>query len=314
MELLVVLAILAVVTGLALRSVDRVEEQRRYEAALRGMQEISDAVLGSPEDRAADGSYTVSGFVADMGRLPRTGLSTNETEVELSELWNDPGVAFEIRPAVALHGVPPADVDPRVLVPGGWRGPYLRLPLATNSLSDGWGNPVTSPVDAASTEYARLRDDGDNPIITPGQEVRMIRILGSNGIRNPSDVGYDKDIEVPFSGTKWKASITGNVEVLDGDSPATPDNTKRITLRIYGPHPANAAQIAVVVSEPIPFQSNPITFSIPLNAGATIGPRMVRAYLHGSSTPEAQSAEKFSAVKPVTLRGGANFLSLTIDR
>ncbi|MES2571601.1 MAG: prepilin-type N-terminal cleavage/methylation domain-containing protein, partial [Verrucomicrobiota bacterium] len=146
LELLVVLAILAIVTALAVRSLDGVESQRRYESAQRGLQELSDAVLGSPDDRNADGSRTVGGFVADMGRLPMT---SGAMELELRELWENPnpGAAFDVRAAILENGVADADKDPQVLVPGGWRGPYLRLPLGASTLLDAWGNPITSPID-----------------------------------------------------------------------------------------------------------------------------------------------------------------------
>jgi prepilin-type N-terminal cleavage/methylation domain-containing protein len=318
LELLVVLAILATVTALAVRSLDRVDEQRRYETALRCLQEINDAVLGSPDDRAPDGTRTVSGFVADMGRLPRALLAASTPELELRELWESPGAAFDIRSAIEANGVVLADEDPQVLVPGGWRGPYLRLPLGTPTLLDGWGNPISSPTDASppnpeSTGYARLRNVTDNPITATGQDVRVVRLLGANGQRNSADAAYDRDEAVTFTDDKFRASLAGNIEVLNGSSPAPADNTKAVTIRVFGPDGANASEISVVRTT-VPFTSNPVTFSIPLASGVTIGPRIVRAYLHPAGTPATSATEKRSAVKHVTLRGGANLLDLAIDR
>ncbi|HSJ03781.1 MAG TPA: prepilin-type N-terminal cleavage/methylation domain-containing protein, partial [Verrucomicrobium sp.] len=146
MELVVVLAILAVVTSLAVRSVDRVEDQGRYEANLRIMQEIETAVLGSPDDRALDGTRVLSGFVADMGRLPRTveetvHISGIEAEaLTLRELWDWPpaGKKYDVRKAslTNLAVEDPVHVDEQVYVPGGWRGPYLRLPMEETALRD----------------------------------------------------------------------------------------------------------------------------------------------------------------------------------
>ncbi|MFZ4765120.1 MAG: prepilin-type N-terminal cleavage/methylation domain-containing protein [Roseimicrobium sp.] len=321
LELVVVLAILSIVTALAVRSLDGVVNQQRYEAAQRGLEELEFAVLGSPDDRAADGSRTVSGFVADMGRLPQT---VGTTELTLAELWVNPGAAFNVRAAVVAHGVPAADEDAQVLVPGGWRGPYLRLPIGAATLLDGWGNPVTSPTDASppnpdTTGYARLRDAADTPITTAGQDIRIVRHLGANGRADAADTGYDLDVALALSDDKFQAALTGNIEVVKSDSsPADPLNdsqyqNKAISIRVFGPSPTNPAQVAVV-STTVTFSMNPVTFSIPLASGVTIGPRVVRAYLHTTGDNVAANATRRSTVKHVTLRPGANLLDLTIDR
>lgn len=313
LELVVVLSILAIVTGIAVRALDRVEDQRRFEAAQRGLEELSDAVLGSPDDRAADGVRTIGGFVADMGRLPRT---VGATELTLGELWKDPGIPFDVRAAVADNGVPPADEDPQVLVPGGWRGPYLQLPIGAATLRDGWGNPVTSPFAVSpanpdTTGYARLRALDGSAITTSGQEIRVVRHLGANGRQDADDTGYDRDETLAFNDGQFRASLIGHVEVLDGNSPATADPSDIIKIRLFSPDPANPAQI-VVASVSVPFSTNPVTWQIPAGSGATIGPRVVRAYFNDVGT--STTSFRKSAVKHVTLRPGANFLELTIDR
>lgn len=314
LELVVVLAILSVVTALAVRALDRVEDQRRYEAAQRSFEELEAAIVGSPDDRAADGTRTLGGFVADMGRLPRAVGSTN---LSLAELLESPGVTYDIRPAIQLHGVPLASEDPQVLVPGGWRGPYLRLPTGTTTLLDAWGNPMTSPAMVnppapETTGYARLRDAGDNPITTAGQEVRIIRHLGANGKADALDTGYDRDQALVLGDDQFKAAISGHVEVLDGDSPATPDLGDSVTIRVFGPDSANPAQISVI-NLTVPFTTNPVTWSIPVASGATIGPRVIRAYFDDANSSGTTNFRK-SAVKPVTLRPGANRVDLVIDR
>src|SRR4051794_2579572 len=110
LELVVVLAILAVVTALATRALSTLEDQRRFEATQRGLAELDAAVLGSPNDRAPDGSQIASGFVADMGRLPRT---VGSPELTLQELWLSTGAAFDARRATTTNGVDPTDVDPQ---------------------------------------------------------------------------------------------------------------------------------------------------------------------------------------------------------
>lgn len=138
-EMTVVLVVIAVLTHLAVRQVSQLRDARLEKAANRQLEEIRAAVY------AREGGES-TGFLADMGRLPRTTNSTNAT---LEELWIRPeGVGnFAFLPAVSNHlSVAAADVDKLedagVLVPTGWRGPYLRLPFGRGELLDPWGNPV----------------------------------------------------------------------------------------------------------------------------------------------------------------------------
>ena len=330
LELVVVLSILAVVTVLATRHLDQVIDQRHYEATQHTMDEIEFAVLGSSEDRATDGTRSLGGFVADMGRLPVT-VSTvlaGTTKLTLSELWLNPnaGLPFDIRPATITYGVAAGDADAQVLVPGGWRGPYLRLPTGAATLLDGWGNPMTSPTTASpvnpdTTGYARLRDVNDNAITAAGQEIRLVRHLGANGQFNTTDIGYDQDDYRAFTDDKFHASLSGQVDVYKADPTTgslvadTPDGVRVVVIRVFSPSPANPAQISVISTGPITFSTNPVLYSIPLASGATLGPRHVRAYLNPTSADfTTATAVRHGTVVHATLRPGSNSLNLTIDR
>ena len=86
LELVVVLAILAIVTAIATREIGQVQDQQRYQATQRGIREMEDAIFGSPSDRAPDGAPLAGGFVSDMGRM----LAVSNAEYELHELWEYP--------------------------------------------------------------------------------------------------------------------------------------------------------------------------------------------------------------------------------
>jgi prepilin-type N-terminal cleavage/methylation domain-containing protein len=317
LELLVVLAILGIVTTLAVRSLDQVEDQHRYESTLRRLEEIEFAVLGSPDDRTADGARTVGGFVADMGRLPLASVSAAGTALELRELWENPGQPlFDVRPATAAHGVPALIEDPAVLVPGGWRGPYLRLPLGAAGLLDGWGRAIATPLapDPATLDgegYARLRDAADAPVAA-GLQVGIVRVLGADGRLGPGGPGYDRDLTLPLAG-RFGAAIQGQVDLEQADGPMEPNPAQEVVVRVFGPNPTNAAQI-VVVSTTVDFTSNPVIFTIPPAPALTSGLRVVRAYLQPVGDPAITSALRRSTVRQVTLRPGMNLLNLVIDR
>src|SRR5437763_3727153 len=84
-ELLVVLVILAILTTIAVQSTEKVVEQARYEATQRTLQNIQNAILSPPNQRTPDGSLLITGFVADMGRLPQPVADGGDP---LRELWD----------------------------------------------------------------------------------------------------------------------------------------------------------------------------------------------------------------------------------
>src|SRR6478736_2391233 len=119
LELVVVLAILAVLTTLAVKLTDSLLDQTQFETTQRTLDSIQSAVLGPRDQVETDGSRAVSGFVADTGRLPLA--VGDDPATQLAELWANPRGL----PAFGL-AVAAADADIKLLT--GWRGPYLRLP------------------------------------------------------------------------------------------------------------------------------------------------------------------------------------------
>jgi prepilin-type N-terminal cleavage/methylation domain-containing protein len=197
LELVLVLGILAALTAVAVRSMDAIQEQARYDDARRGMDGIDAAVVGVPNEREADGSAMATGFVADVGRLPRaTGA---DPATQLQELWANPAnlLPFAMRPA-------PSDAE--VIVGTGWRGTYLRLGIGRTTLTDGWGRP-----------YDLLKADAATPVAA-GDEIVAIRSRGADGLVDAGPAaGYDPDILLSFAGTgtggvpRYAAAVSGRV-------------------------------------------------------------------------------------------------------
>ena len=147
-ELVVVLVVIAVLTHLAVRELSHLRDGKLSKAADRQLEEIRAGVYSRvPGDEA-------TGFLADMGRLPRladdvrTGRAsrTTVTNSTLGELWVVPSGAkpYAVRQATAENLVPGLEslANAAVYVPTGWRGPYLRLPFGKTRLLDPWGNPM----------------------------------------------------------------------------------------------------------------------------------------------------------------------------
>jgi prepilin-type N-terminal cleavage/methylation domain-containing protein len=173
LELLVVVAILAVLASVAIQSTSEIGNQTRYDATQKSLSVFRDGVLGPQGQIAPDGSPLITGFIADMGRVPRA-QSFNHPEfgpiLGLGELYSEvlpPNlVAYSLHtPAInnlatngtigGGSGVTPATTfiltaaAPRV--PAGWRGPYIRRPTGEVTLVDGWSKPLASRLDLGSS-------------------------------------------------------------------------------------------------------------------------------------------------------------------
>ena len=140
-ELVVVLAVISVLTHLAVRELSHMRDSKLAKAADRQLETLGESVFCLKPGEEA------TGFLADMGRLPR--LADGAT---LGELWQKPASArlYAVLAAKAenmVHGAEPI-ADETVYVPTGWRGPYLRLPFGTSRLLDPWGNPIELKDDA----------------------------------------------------------------------------------------------------------------------------------------------------------------------
>ena len=143
-ELVTVLAVIAIVTHLAVRELSHVRDAKLVQSADKQLETIRSSVYARATGEEA------TGFLADMGRLPRLA-----DESTLGELWKMPtnALPYAVRAATAENLVPGLDAlaDSSVYVPTGWRGPYLRLPFGKSRLFDPWGNPMEREDDAGLT-------------------------------------------------------------------------------------------------------------------------------------------------------------------
>ncbi len=145
-EMVVVLAILAVLAGVAVRSLEPIADQTRYEVTQKTFETLRNAVV---EDRLqSSGVHQVSGFVADVGLLPKTAAMLID-DVGSSEFTS-------VSPAISLASfafsdrVGPAATSPAnptsvdcsgVTLRCGWRGPYVTATDPTKAITDAWGRP-----------------------------------------------------------------------------------------------------------------------------------------------------------------------------
>ncbi|MEM6576792.1 MAG: hypothetical protein AAF736_21155, partial [Pseudomonadota bacterium] len=245
-------------------------------STIRTLERLDAAVVGEADLRGPDGQRQITGFVADVGRPPNS----------LDEL-------LDIGPLApfANDKTPPGDSDPAISVGGGWRGPYLRLPVGAAALTDGWGQ-----------EFEELNADGD--------AIGDLRILRSRGAdRLAGGAGFGRDLFAVFEATAAAAAnpelagqvgvipsrfegnvVVGGVVVDDGTDPG--DDIGEIAafgafvvIRVYGPDPdtGDVRTLSQVVHDlfldgaGVGATTLPLVAGIP-GAGITVGPRVIRAY------------------------------------
>jgi prepilin-type N-terminal cleavage/methylation domain-containing protein len=305
LELVIVLAILVALTTVAVRSLDGVEDQSRYDATRRSLDNIQTAVLGVPNERDADGSLLVTGFAADLGRLPHAQQIGNDPGTQLQELWNNPY-------GLQAFAINPAPDDPEVWLGTGWRGNYLRLSMSASSLTDGWGNP-----------YNLLGADGVTPVGNGG-EVDFVQSVGGAspytsitmslaGLlgQQPANAAYTATV----SGCVYQLTSTGSGQLTNPDP-----TVSQVVVCYFGPNPNTGGILELPATVVSGSSSSVTTYSIPATTwptiGPTIGPRVLRAYLFplGTSPTLANlsSATMKSVPVRITLQAGGQVKDLVL--
>lgn len=255
-ELLVVVLILAILTTIAVRGMEGLHDQSRFDGTRQGLAELDDAIVGPAGRSRPDGTPLITGFVADMGRLPIAVAGE-----PLQELWVKPAAATPLSILAA-----PSDAE--VLVETGWRGPYLRLGAGSASLRDGWGNPFLARTPAGA-------------IAAVGAPIAQVASQGADNAAGGTE--YDADLDVRFEQvgvlpTRWTGNLVVEVVVFSASSPGPSTNPSpadgAVEIKYFGPN--GVGGVAELTSGPlVPTGLAPVTATF---AGVPIGPRVVRAY------------------------------------
>ena len=164
-ELLVVMLVLVALSSITLDFTKDFAFQGRYEVTKDRYDKIKRAIIGRP-DVLINGQPDISGFVADMGRLPnniRELLDQNYCSVDSSIDETNSGTAQADCNAITASSwvtqraytsasctndtytsqtTCEANSGTWIIIGNGWNGPYLTTSkdfLANNAFSDGWG-------------------------------------------------------------------------------------------------------------------------------------------------------------------------------
>ncbi|MDO9282577.1 MAG: prepilin-type N-terminal cleavage/methylation domain-containing protein [Methylotenera sp.] len=210
LEMLLVIALLGMMALTATALVDNFGEQDRFDVTKSRLQQIKMAIIGDA-NRTLNGEMAISGFVADMGRLPNN----------IEELIEPTGMLWA---AIDISGV--SGVVGQLY--GGWHGPYLDVmpssgASAVRAFRDGWGN-----------------DDGTSNFgwnFVSGVNALSVQSYGSDG---PSGVGtdvYEVDYPAPAAGNlvevnDWALDVSSvNFNIVFNKPPAVDESS--LKLRLY---------------------------------------------------------------------------------
>lgn len=175
-ELLVVLTILAILTTVAVTSVDGIQDQTRYDATQRTLNDIRAGILG-PNTVGVNGQLSAGGYLQDVGWLP---LST-------SDLAISPSITL---PSTATR-MPVRTYSNTWKTYFGWNGPYANQPLRTGGdtqLYDGYGRNF----------YFRNWPVAALPWVAPAYVDYDLTSTGADGLKDPpldtgSVDGFNRD-------------------------------------------------------------------------------------------------------------------------
>ena len=276
-ELVLVLMILAILAGSAMSMVSTQVDQARFESTQQTLQAIDRAVLGPEHARAADGSRSVSGFVADCGRLPYS----------LEELYIRPASVpqfFSGKPSGVNEST---NADNDVIVSGGWNGPYVQPAIGATSLPDGWASGL-----------GLYNSEGD---LAASEGLGVLRSLGRD--QAVGGTNYDADLSLIFEAgagavtaglatqveNRWQKPLIVYVYYDDSSTNPDPANGDKIVVRLYGPTLDDSGNVTLgtIAQEILESYSSDGPLTLTFAEELPIGPRMIRAYqLLSASNPQ----------------------------
>lgn len=215
LELIVALGILAVLSTIAVRSLEPLADQARYESTQSVLQNLHELTVGDRFARNIDGQRIVSGYIADNGTVPSSLDDFLTQPVGLSAFSQQ---SFDSD----------RDSTNDVTLSSGWQGPYLQLGPGESELLDGWGNaPLVDP-DAGDFDFTSRGSDNDSTA--------------------PED-GYRVDLKITIPAADYTSTATFRLFEIDGVSSLRIDpsvtGTEQLGVLLYAVNAAGGTSGAI---------------------------------------------------------------------
>jgi prepilin-type N-terminal cleavage/methylation domain-containing protein len=245
-EMTVVLLLITLLASVAIRETNSLSFQVRYEQTQERLERIREAILGNPR-QIINGQQAVSGFVADMGRLPGnikeliqlSSYCSDATKLTKADCENTLDAVWFGRKSYGFCNLNfPNETQCLAnsgswthLFYGGWNGPYLNIsgnPADSDAFTDGWGrlgqgycsniiytNQTTCEANTAVwTPLASDNNYGWYYAISTND--LLIQSYGKDHVSGGPD--YDADYPAPASQPEvksqdWLVDISGGISV-----------------------------------------------------------------------------------------------------
>ncbi|MCX4187781.1 type II secretion system protein [Methylophaga sp. OBS4] len=217
LEMVLVLFLIGLMASAALMLTENVEDQTKYDETKRRMDIMRKAIVGDPT-RTVNGSPEISGFAADMGRLPNC-----IAELLTAGDASDAAAPITYKSPCDNSEITEWHINGDTKVGSGWRGPYIQVVPERDGdphFRDGYGN-------AGTTEAEDNKNSGwfyDVSGATLG-----LTSSGYDASATSDDVGTDELIV----SSDWQLDdITVNF-INRNASEALPASDVKLNLRIY---------------------------------------------------------------------------------
>ncbi len=284
LELLLVLFIMGLMTATTMLMTGGVEDQNKYDETKRRMELVKRAIVGDPT-RTVNGGPEISGFVADMGRLP--GCLRELLEGKCTDAGS---------------------------VPSTWHGPYLdvlpesSLVSGTNSylaFRDGYGN------DGDNYGWIfKLFDESDTETTTAASAVKAS--LHSKGQSSDAGDNYPADANYKFINGKsdFKVNLKNlivNVNFVNTSATSSvPANETNLKLRAYFPdgnggETYSNSDMNVALSAVPPNTSQTKTFGWTTDTWVPLGVRVVKVVCADDGKAFGGQCDDDSDISTITL-------------
>lgn len=178
-EILVSIAMMSVLTTVALTTMGSVVDDARFSQTTREIEQIRNALVGETQ-RLETGLRKNYGFLGDVGALPTTAQG-------LSVLFSEG--------AASSAGLSMWSVHSSYGIGSGWKGPYLTNTDDQDYTRDAWGNA-----------YVYANTGGTNATITS---------YGADGVAGGT--GFNQDIVVSIPTDVIRGRLLGYVVTAQGD-------------------------------------------------------------------------------------------------
>lgn len=229
LELVVVLGIMAVLSTLAVRSLEPLADQARYDNSKQLLLDLREAIAGPSRANTIRNGQSVTCFIFDTGTLPGS----------VGDLLDLP-VTMLSRSAQSFDSDRDSIND--VTLSSGWNGPYVTLGPGSSTIVDGWGNAPG------------LAESSGNLTITS---------YGSDGDSVGLEDGYRQDISATVLSDDYLGTLIFRLYAIDNLNGSridpAPTGTQQLAVLFYGVNSTglNTGAIAeqfLVVSNAGPFE------------------------------------------------------------